>query len=104
MTGRTYQDAYTLARRLAQAGDRKGADALMARLLWHVRAEDGGFVGLSDKQLEAKVEADPRLNTEAVNAAMWNPGEWPVVSESGLSLAMVPERTPDEARAARSVA
>lgn len=77
MTARTYQQAYTHARALAQAGDRIGAGKLLARLLWHVEAADGGFIGLDDWALARMVAADPRLNMADVTAAQWAPGEWP---------------------------
>jgi hypothetical protein len=80
LTARTYRSAFQFARVLAVAGDRKGADALMCRLLWHVRAEDGGFIGLSDQQLADKIDRDPKLNAFDVDAAMYDPGEWPAIS------------------------
>lgn len=73
----SYRAAFHFARKLAAAGDRPAADALMARLLWLVPAQDGGFIGLSDAQLTAKVRNDARLNLELVLAAQWAPGTWP---------------------------
>jgi hypothetical protein len=49
----------------------------MSRLLWLVDRDDGGFIGLSDDELEEKVESDPRLDADAVLAAMYAPGQWP---------------------------
>lgn len=78
LTARTYRSAYQHARAVAVTGDRKGADQMMCRLLWHVLATNGGFIGLTDQQLEDKVSADPKLNMEDVNAFQWDAGEWPV--------------------------
>lgn len=80
LTVPSYQAAYHFAREKALAGDRVGADTLFIRLLWLVRGEDGGFVGLSDKQLKARVRAIPALASYSmadITAAMYEPGEWP---------------------------
>lgn len=77
----SYRAAFHFARKLAAAGDRPAADALMARLLWLVPAQDGGFVGLSDAQLASKCATDARLNLELVAAAQWAPGEWPAADQ-----------------------
>lgn len=74
----SYRAAYSFARAL---GDRTAASALLSRLLWHVESHDGGFIGLSDAELEAKVAADPRLNMQAVTAAMYAPGAWPATEQ-----------------------
>lgn len=73
----SFRAAYQHARVIAMSGDRAGADKLFARLLWHVRAEDGGFIGLSDAQMAEKIAGDPRLNTRDVYDAMYEPGSWP---------------------------
>lgn len=73
----SFRAAYQLARAVAVTGDRAGADALFARLLWHVPASDGGFMGLTDCQMQAKIAADTRLSMRAVHEGIWNPGEWP---------------------------
>lgn len=77
LSARTYRSVYQHARALAVTGDRRGADRLMCRLLWHVLAADGGFIGLTDQQLEDKVAADPKLNMADVNEFHWDAGEWP---------------------------
>ncbi len=77
LTARTYRSAYQFARARAVAGDRAGADALLARLLWHVEAKDGGFIGLTDCQLRAKVALDPCLNMNDVALFQYAPGQWP---------------------------
>jgi hypothetical protein len=77
LSARTYRSAYQHARALAVTGDRRGADRMMCRLLWLVLATDGGFIGLTDQQLEDKVAADPKLNMADVNTAHWDAGEWP---------------------------
>lgn len=79
------QGAYFFARELALAGKRKEADALYIRLLWHVRCDQGGFVGLSDRQLEERVAHDRILCTHDITEithAMYEPGEWPKVETS----------------------
>ena len=73
----SFAAAYALARSHAMRGDRNGATQLFCRLLWHVEAQDGGFIGLSDEQLLEKCELDPRLNHAAATAAMHAPGPWP---------------------------
>lgn len=87
MSERTYNAAYRFARELAQAGDRKGALKLMSGLLWHVDRESGGFIGLSDLQLKAKVEADARLDFLHVIDAMYAPPPWPHGAEPALARA-----------------
>lgn len=73
----SFAAAYALARSHAMRGDRNGATQLFCRLLWHVEAQDGGFIGLSDEQLLEKCELDPRLNHAAATDAMHAPGPWP---------------------------
>ncbi len=73
----SFRAAYQHARILAVAGDRDGADKLFARLLWHVDARDGGFLGLSDAQIDAKIARDPRLNIDDVMDGQWDAGQWP---------------------------
>lgn len=75
----SFAAAYTLARRLAARGDRARATQLLSRLLWHVDASDGGFIGLSDEALLEKCESDKRLNHAIATAAMYAPGPWPVI-------------------------
>lgn len=75
---RTYRSVYQHARALAVAGDRDGANRLMANLLWHVEASEGGFIGLTDGQLIEKVALDPRLNMQTVMEAMYAPMPWPI--------------------------
>ncbi len=75
------QGAYHFARQMALAGDRNGADALYIRLLWLVRCDQGGFLGLSDSQLEERVARDRILCTHdiaEITHAMYEPGEWPM--------------------------
>jgi len=73
---RTFQDAYTAARKVAQAGDRAAATALLSNLLWHVDGAAGGFIGLSDEQLAEKCEADPRIDYSIAVSAMHAPTAW----------------------------
>ena len=74
----SFAAAYQLARLRAQSGDRAGAARLFSRLLWHVEASDGGFIGLSDEELLEKCESDKRLNHAIATAAMYAPGPWPI--------------------------
>lgn len=81
----TQQAAYALARELAMAGKRKEADALYIRLMWLVRCDQGGLMGLSDRQLEERVAHDRILcshSMEEITAAMYAPGGWPVPAEA----------------------
>jgi hypothetical protein len=73
----SFRAAYQLARAHRMTWGKAAADALFARLLWHVPGEDGGFLGLTDDEMDAKIAADPRLTRANVLAAMWAPGEWP---------------------------
>ena len=74
---RTANDAYQIARRVCEAGNPDAGSRLFNRLLWHVEAIDGGFIGLTDAQLERKCKSTPGLNLEYALASMWAPGEWP---------------------------
>ena len=73
----SFAAAYALARPLAVRGDARAATRRLCELLWHVEADDGGFIGLSDDQLLEKCENDPRLNYAAATDAMHAPGPWP---------------------------
>lgn len=73
----SFAAAYRLSRLRALSGDTAGAARLFSRLLWHVEASDGGFIGLSDEELMEKCEADKRLNHAIATAAMYAPGPWP---------------------------
>ena len=73
----SFAAAYRLSRLRAASGDRAGAARLFSRLLWHVEASEGGFIGLSDEQLQEKCESDKRLNHAIATAAMYAPGRWP---------------------------
>lgn len=73
----SFAAAYAIARCHAARGDRIGATRRLCQLLWHVEADDGGFIGLTDEQLLEKCETDPRLDHAAATQAMWNPGAWP---------------------------
>lgn len=74
----SFAAAYQLARLRAQSGDSAGAARLFSRLLWHVEAGDGGFIGLSDIDLEEKCATDRRLDYASATAAMYAPGPWPI--------------------------
>lgn len=58
------------------ASDRAAGFAVLARLLWHVPGDAGGFLGLSDLQL-GKYAKRLGLTEEQVTDAQWNPGQWP---------------------------
>lgn len=73
----SFAAAYALARRHAARGDRDGAMRRFCELLWHVEAQEGGFIGLSDEQLFEKCEHDPRLNYATATDAMYAPEPWP---------------------------
>jgi len=77
----SFAAAYALARNHAARGDRDGATALFCRLLWHVEASEGGFIGLSDEELLEKCEADKRLNHAIATAALYAPEPWPVIKD-----------------------
>lgn len=79
----SFAAAYALARPLAARGDRDGATRRFCQLLWHVEAQDGGFIGLSDDQLLEKCESDPRLDHAIATLAMWAPGPWPLEAAAG---------------------
>jgi hypothetical protein len=74
----SFAAAYHLSRRRAASGDPAGAARLFSRLLWHVEASEGGFIGLSDEELLEKCESDKRLNHAIAAAAMYAPGPWPM--------------------------
>ena len=74
----SFAAAYRLSRLRALSGDPAGAARLFSRLLWHVEASEGGFIGLSDEELLEKCEADKRLNYAIATAALYAPGPWPV--------------------------
>ena len=74
----SFAAAYTIARRHAVSGDPAGAARLFSRLLWHVEASEGGFIGLSDEQLAEKCESDKRLNHAIATAALYAPEPWPL--------------------------
>lgn len=73
----SFAAAYRLSRLRAAAGDTAGAARLFSRLLWHVEASEGGFIGLSDEALLEKCETDKRLDHAIATAAMYAPGPWP---------------------------
>lgn len=77
MTARTYSDAFALARPLRFSHGPGAAAAAMSRLLWHVDREQGGFIGLSDAEIEEKCASDRCLNFDAAISAMYAPGDWP---------------------------
>lgn len=74
----SFAAAYRLSRLHAASGDSAAAARLFSRLLWHVDAREGGFIGLSDDELLEKCESDKRLNHAVATAAMYAPGPWPV--------------------------
>jgi hypothetical protein len=74
----SFAAAYRLSRLRAASGDSAGAARLFSRLLWHVEARDGGFIGLSDEELLEKCAHDKRLNHASAIAAMYAPGPWPL--------------------------
>lgn len=79
MTVCTYQDAYSIAR---QHKDRVMACKTLCSLLWHVDASEGGFIGLSDAELEAKCAGDRCLSYAAAVSWQYAPPPWPeAVSE-----------------------
>ena len=75
----SFAAAYHLSRRHAASGDPAGAARLFSRLLWHVEASEGGFIGLSDEHLAEKCESDKRLNHAIATAALYAPEPWPVI-------------------------
>lgn len=74
----SFAAAYRLSRLHALSGDTAEAARLFSRLLWHVEARDGGFIGLSDEELLEKCESDKRLDHASATAALYAPGPWPV--------------------------
>lgn len=78
----SFAAAYLLSRRHAASGDPAGAAQLFSRLLWHVEASEGGFIGLSDEQLAEKCETDKRLNHAIATAALYAPEPWPVIEKT----------------------
>ncbi len=74
---RTFSDAYSICRPIAQRGDRAGATAMLCSLLWHVDRAHGGFIGRSDDELLEYCAADPRLDYQAAVASMYAPAPWP---------------------------
>jgi hypothetical protein len=79
----SFSAAYTIARRHAASGDPAGAARLFSRLLWHVEASEGGFIGLSDEELLEKCESDKRLNHTIATAALYAPEPWPIIKRNG---------------------
>lgn len=59
-------------------GDPPAAARRLCELLWHVEAQDSGFIGLSDDQLLEKCENDQRLNYATATDVMHAPGPWPI--------------------------
>src|SRR6185437_16156812 len=92
----TYAAAYSIAREVSKsradaAGRQFPAPADIhaglrefARLLWHVDATDGGFIGLTDSELAARVEKifSGRVSLSTVTELGWAPGQWPVPAVS----------------------
>lgn len=78
----SFAAAYRLSCLRAASGDPAGAARLFSRLLWHVEASEGGFIGLSDEALQAKCESDQRLNHAIATAAMYAPGPWPELEKT----------------------
>jgi hypothetical protein len=96
MSERTYQAALQIVvekmkpgiiaagRSAMNAEERVTASRELCRLLWHVRAEDGGFKGLDDEARDAMCARDPRLSIEFANEAMWAAGEWPEADDRAV--------------------
>ena len=64
-------------RGIANAEDKAVGAAVMAKLLWHVEAGEGGFAGRTPEQVTAqakRIGLDPKL----VFSGAWAPGAWPV--------------------------
>ena len=78
----SFAAAYHLSRRHAARGDTAKAAQLFSRLLWHVEASDGGFIGLSDEELLEKCESDKRLDHAIATAALYAPEPWPVIERN----------------------
>lgn len=90
----SFAAAYHLSRQRALSGDTTGAARLFSRLLWHVEASEGGFIGLTDEQLFEKCENDKRLNHAAAAAALYAPGPWPTLERTcGQPAAPIGSRT-----------
>lgn len=70
--------AKAYGREIPTRADKAAGDAVMVRLLWHIECDRGGFIGLSDAQLEALC-ARKGYDLAAVTAAMYAPGAWPMV-------------------------
>lgn len=96
MTARTFETALVIAREAVLAHARRngrGEDiddsdraigiAWMSNLLWEVRADDGGFAGLSDAAFEAFCEANSRYVSRAIaEKALWaREIRWPADAE-----------------------
>ena len=81
----SFAAAYTIARRHAASGDPAAAAQLFSRLLWHVEASEGGFIGLSDEELLEKCESDKRLNHAIATGALYAPEPWPVTEMADTS-------------------
>lgn len=98
MTERTYAAALQLViekmkpaiiadgRTSMNDAERITASRELCRLLWHVRAENGGFKGLDDEACEEKCKRDPRLSWDFCCEMMWAPGEWPEADEGAVNV------------------
>lgn len=51
---------------------------MIAKLLWHVPAKDGGFLGCAENELDRRIKTMCITKADAV-AAMYAPGSWPEV-------------------------
>lgn len=74
----TLAAAYAMCRPIAAAGNPDEAVRQLSRLLWHVEAKDGGFLGLSDRALAKKCAADRRLDYCGAVAAVNTPGAFAI--------------------------
>lgn len=86
----SFAAAYRLSRLRAVSGDPSGAARLFSRLLWHVEASEGGFIGLTDEELLEKCESDKRLNHAVATAAIYAPGPWPAIEMTDTSPSLKP--------------
>jgi hypothetical protein len=96
MTARTFENARRIAREAVFANARlngRGGDIndsdraigikFMSNLLWEVRADDGGFAGLSDAAFDAFCERHSRTVSRAIaQKALWaREIKWPAGDE-----------------------
>ena len=96
MTARTFENARKIAREAVfsnarlngRGGDINDSDRAigikwMSNLLWEVRADEGGFAGLSDAAFDAFCEANSRyVSREIAQKALWaREIKWPADAE-----------------------